>query len=66
MAFSPTFQYQPQTQDPVYSGHLYQESVSCPLGVKHLLCATSSADELGVNKVDRGEVGVHVEPFVEL
>ena len=66
MAFSPTFQYQPQTQDPVYSGHLYQESVSCPLGVKHLLGATSSADKLGVNEVHRGEVGVHVEPFVEL
>ena len=66
MAFSPTFQYQSQNQAPVYPGHLNEEPVSCPLAVEHLLSATSSADKLGVNEVNRSEVGVHVKPFVEL
>ena len=67
MAFSPTFQYQSLNLRMVRTpGHLYEEPVSCSLGVKHLLSATSSADKLGVNEVNRGEVGVHVKPFVEL
>ena len=67
MAFSPTFQYQSLNLRMVRTpGHLNKEPVSSPLGVEHLLSATPSADKLGVNKVNRGEVGVHVKPFVEL
>ena len=68
MAFSPTFQYQPHTQDHMVKVilNLYEEPVSCHLCVKHILGATPVADDLWVNKVHRGQVGVHVKPFVEL
>ena len=68
MAVAPTFQYQPQTYNHVNVVilDLYYEPVSCPLRVKHLLGATPSADNVGVNEVHRGQVSVHLKPFVEL